>query len=284
MLKPTINKPLEPRFDWYQATVKFDENELFQVLEPLTSEFDYVVEKPKLKNYAECYRMGGLGGSLMVHLGGVNGRDHGPNVQGTGPLSPRVAELLRASGVPHSVGRADVCIDFLGDFDDCHLAFVNRCNEAGMGSKDVGSSKGSVMQLGRTVYGGSVTSAYRPCCYEKGIQLGEGYPSNFIRLEHRFMFSKAADKQMLSKLTPVEMCGLRPVARDLTETLAGLSVAPYKLNNLPKVKDWYHWMLEAYGRHIREMEADLGSPAAFGCQVMHDLNEKAIKERMRSTH
>lgn len=280
MLKPTINKPLEPRFDWYQATVKFDENELFQVLKPLTSEFDYVSEKPKLKNYEVCYRMGGVGGSLMVHLGGINGRDHGPNVQGTGPLSPRVAELLRASEVPHSVGRADVCIDFLGDFDDCHLAFVNRCNEAGMGSKDVGSSKGSVMQLGRTVYGGSVSSAYRPCCYEKGIQLGEGYPSNFIRLEHRFMFSKAADKQRLSKLTPVEMCGLRPVSRDLTETIAGLSVAPYKLTSLPKPKDVHYWMLQMFRKHFREMKEDHGTWAATGVQIGHDLDEMDIAERM----
>lgn len=281
MLKPTTNKPLDPRFDWYQATAKVDLNDVLEVMGPITHGSDMYADSPKLKGYTGLFRMGGSGGSLMIHHGGVNGDAHGPNVQGTGPLSPMVAQLLRAAEISHSVGRADVAIDFLGDFDSCHLAFVNRCNDAGMGTRDNGSSKGSVMQLGRTIYGGSKTSAYRPCCYEKGLQLGEGYPSNFLRLEHRFMFTKSADKQTLSTLTPVEMCGLRPVSRDLTESLAGLSFAPYKLTSLPKAKDWYYWMIEAYARHLAEMKDDHGSWEAVGTQIGYDYNEKVRKDRMR---
>lgn len=284
MLKPTTNKPLDPRFDWYQATAKVELNNVLEVMEPITHGSDMHSDSPKLKGYNGLLRMGGTGGSLMIHYGGVNGDAHGPNVQGTGPLSPMVAELLRGSEILHSVGRADVAIDFLGDFDACHLLFVNRCNEAGMGTRDNGSSKGSVMQLGRTIYGGSKTSSYRPCCYEKGLQLGEGYPSNFLRLEHRFTFTKAADKQRLSTLTPAEMCGLRPVSRDLTESLAGLSFAPYKLTSLPKAKDWYYWMIQAYARKLSEMEQDLGSSSALGAQISYDVEEKFAKDRMRATH
>ena len=284
MLKPTTNQPLDPRFDWYQATAKVELNDVLEVMQPLTHDSDMRADSPKLKGYNGLFRMGGTGGSLMIHYGGVNGDAHGPNVQGTGPLSPMVAELLRSAEILHSVGRADVANDFLGDFDVLRALFVDECNKSGTASDNKGSNDDSVIQKGRSICAGSKTSTYSGILYEKGLQLGDGYPSNFLRLEHRFQFSKASEKQALSTMTPMEMLGLRPLSRALTLAVCSLAIDRYKLTKLPKVKDWYHWMLEAYGRHIREMEADLGSPAAFGCQVMYDLNEKAIKERMRSTH
>lgn len=275
MIKTPTGQPLEPRFDWYQATAKIPINDVLEVLQPITFNTPLVIDAPVLKGYNCCFKLGGPGGSLRIHYDGRNGEDYGPNVQGTGPLSPQVADLLRAAGIPHSVGRADVCLDFLGDFDACHAAFVARCNEAGMASSDIGSCKDSCKQLGRSVYGGSVSSSYRPTCYEKGLQLGEGYPSNFLRLEHRFQFSKASEKQQLSTLTPLQMCGLRPVTRDLTFALAELAVEPYRLTKLPKEKRPYYWMLKMYELTLREMRLDHGSWGAVGDQIGFDLDNMA---------
>ena len=263
---------MEPLFDWYQFSTPGDLKTVREVLEPLQDLDTFQEEKPKLKGYAWAQKLGGRGGSCLIHFGGRNGDEHGPNVAGTGPMAIKVADLWRASGVPHSVGRVDVRQDALADFPTWRAAFIDRCNRAGMASRDNGSCPESVKQLGRTVYGGSTSSAYQPTIYEKGLQLGEGYPVNYLRLEHRFAFTKAHEKQALSTLSPTEIVGLRPVARDLSSDLAGLAVEPYKLTSLPKEKRAYYWMLQQYGKVIREMIDDLG-PSAVGHQLSMDLAE-----------
>jgi hypothetical protein len=263
---------MEPLFDWYQFSTPADLSVVREVLEPLESSEPFVEEKPKLKGYAWAKKMGGRGGSCLIHYGGPNGDEHGPNVAGTGPMAIKVADLWRTAAVPHSVGRVDVRQDALAQFDVWRSAFIDRCNKAGMASRDNGSCPESVKQLGRTVYGGSTSSAYQPTIYEKGLQLGEGYPTNYLRLEHRFAFTKASEKQALSTLTPSQIIGLRPVARDLSNDLAGLAVQPYKLESLPKEKRAYHWMLMQYGKVLREMIDDLG-PSAVGHQLAFDLAE-----------
>lgn len=263
---------MEPLFDWYQFSTPGDLKTVRQVLEPLQDLDTFQEEKPKLKGYAWAYKLGGRGGSCLIHYGGRNGDEHGPNVAGTGPMAIKVADLWRASGVPHAVGRVDVRQDALADFSAWRSAFIDRCNRAGMASRDNGSCPESVKQLGRTVYGGSTSSAYQPTIYEKGLQLGEGYPANYLRLEHRFAFTKAHEKQALAMLTPAQIVGLRPVARDLSEDLTGLAVQPYRLQSLPKEKRAYYWMLQQYGKVIREMLDDLG-PSAVGHQLAMDLSE-----------
>lgn len=263
---------MEPLFDWYQFSTPGDIKLVKEVLLPLQGEDQFKEEPPKLKGYAWAYKLGGRGGSCLIHYGGRNGDEHGPNVAGTGPLAIAVADLWRASDVPHSVGRVDVRQDALADFATWRAAFIDRCNKAGMASRDNGSCPESVKQLGRTVYGGSTSSAYQPTIYEKGLQLGEGYPTNYLRLEHRFAFTKAHEKQALATLTPSQIVGLRPVARDLSNDLAGLAVEPYKLASLPKEKRAYYWMLQQYGKVIREMIDDLGA-SAVGHQLALDLAE-----------
>lgn len=273
MIKTPHGEALVPTFDWYQFTAKVGIRDVQEVLQPMATVEPFREESPKLKGYAWALKLGGRGGSVMVHFGGKNGDDYGPNVQGTGPLSPQVADLFRDAGVPHSVGRADVRLDFLADYDASRLVFIDRCNSAGMSTRDAGSCPESVQQLGRTVYGGSVTSAYQPTMYQKGLQLGDGHPVNFLRLEHRFAFSKANEKVQLSTLTPLQMLGLRPVARDLSLSIAELAVKPYRLTRYPKEKTPYFWMLNQYGGVLREMQQDHGSWAAVGQQIGLDLED-----------
>jgi hypothetical protein len=140
-----------------------------------------------------------------------------------------------------------------------------------MATRDNGSCPESIKQLGRTVYGGAPSSMYCPTIYEKGLQLGEDYPKNYLRLEHRYRPSKSDEKQLVSMLTPTQIVGLRPVGRDLSKTLTGLAVAPYKLTKLPKSADAYTWMLKQYGGVLREMHIDHGSWDAVGCQLGLDL-------------
>lgn len=264
---------LLPTFDWYQATTETDPRELFEALQPFTHDNPLHDEKPKLRGYAHAKKTGGPGGSLLVHYGGPNGDTYGPNVAGTGPMAPAVSDLLRAARLPHLVSRADVRLDFLAEWDPCRLAFIDRCNRAGMASRDNGSSPESSVQLGRTVYGGSPKSAYTPTLYQKGLQLGKPYPQNYLRLEHRFAFSRRIEKLQLATLTPEQMIGLRPVARDLTRDICGLAVAPYRQDKAPPAETPYTWMLRQYGQVLRTMLDDLGSPECVGKQIFDDLNE-----------
>jgi hypothetical protein len=241
------------------------------VLAPLGQDEPFRQETPKLKGYGWAYKTGGRGGSVLVHYGGRNGDEHGPNVAGTGPLAPSVAQLVRSASIPHGVGRTDIRLDFLGDYDTCRLRFIERCNAAGMGTADAGSCPESAKQLGRTVYGGSRASVYQPTLYQKGLQLGDGHPTNYLRLEHRFAPTKATEKQQLAQLTPMQIAGLRPVSRDLSASIAELAVEPYKLTRYPKDRTPYHWMLTQYRAVFDELLQDHGSPAAVGEQLYLDL-------------
>lgn len=273
MIETLDGTTVEPVFDWYQASVKTGIRDLVQVLEPMAAEEPFHDEKPKLKGYGWALKLGGPGGSVLIHYGGKNGDDYGPNVAGTGPLAPAVAELLRGASMPHSVGRADVRLDFLGDFDLCRMLFIERCDQAGMASSDAGSCPESKHQLGRTVYGGARSSFYQPTLYQKGIQLGDGHPVNYLRLEHRFTPSKSQEKAELAALPPAFMIGMRPVSRDLTMAITHLAVAPYKLTRYPKERTPYFWMLRQYRDSLQEMRTDHGSWAAVGEQIGLDLAE-----------
>jgi len=262
--------------DWYGGTANHEVRPLLELLSGVVGDDPLQHVKPVLKGYAFADKSGGQGGSVWVHYGGPVGDKEGPHVQGTGPISPAVAHALRSASVAHKVSRVDVRQDFIGDFDQCRLAFIGRCNSAGMQSRDAGSCPESSAQLGRTVYGGSTKSVYRPTLYQKGIQLGEGFPVDYLRLEHRFMPSKSEEKAQFSRLTPIQMIGLRPVARDLSETIAALQVKPYKLDKLPKAKTPYHWMLKGYAKVYQVMLEDHGTPEAVGLQIFHDLGEMGL--------
>lgn len=270
-MKTTLSDLIVPTFDWYQFSTKTNIKLVVEALSPLQVEEKFHEEKPKLKGYAWAKKLGGRGGSCLIHYGGKNGDDYGPNIAGTGPMAVDVANLFRATNLAHQVGRADVRQDAIADFITWRTAFIDRCNAAGMATRDHGSCPESVKQLGRTVYGGAKSSVYQPTIYEKGLQLGEDYPSNYLRLEHRYAFTKAHEKEILSMLTPSEMVGLRPVARDLSDTLVGLAIAAYKLDKLPKVETPYYWMLRQYRKVILEMIDDLGA-SAVGHQFLEDLN------------
>lgn len=271
MIRTPTGEDLVPTFDWYQFSSPVGIRDVLRVLEPLGADEPFHAESPKLKGYGWALKTGGLGGSVLIHYGGTNGDEHGPNVAGTGPLAPSVADLVRQAALPHGVGRADVRLDFLGDYDACRLRFIERCNLAGMAAVDAGSCPESAKQLGRTVYGGSRTSFYRPTLYQKGLQLGDGHPVDYLRLEHRFAPTKSAEKAQLAALTPTQMTGLRPVARDLSESIAQLAVQPYKLTRYPKERSPYHWMLSQYRQVFMDLLEDHGSPAAVGQQLYLDL-------------
>jgi hypothetical protein len=276
--------PLEPAFDWYQFSTKTPIRDLMEVLAPMGLEAPFKQEKTKLKGYGWAYKLGGPGGSVLVQYGGTNGDNHGPNVAGTGPLAPKVAELVRAAGLAHGVGRVDVRLDFIGDYQKCRHAFIQRCDAAGMSPRDNGSCPESVKQLGRSVYGAAPSSAYCPTLYEKGRQMGQGLPVDYLRLEHRFAPTKSAEKAGLSVLTPEQIVGLRPVSRDLSLILTEFAAAPYKLTKNVKDRSPYFWMLNQYQKLLFEMLEDHGSWSAVGQQIGLDLEDPDFLPKEVSTH
>ena len=71
----------------------------------------------------------------------------------------------------------------------------------------------------------------------------------------------------------MQMVGCRPVARELSEGIAELAIAPYKLTRYPKERTPYHWMLQQYRSTLNELFDDHGSWACVGQQIGLDLEE-----------
>ncbi|MDN6888395.1 hypothetical protein QMO14_32985, partial [Variovorax sp. CAN2819] len=71
-MKTPSGEPLEPVFDWYQFSTPANIKDVREVLGPMTVDQPLHDEKPKLKGYAWAMKLGGVGGSVLIHYGGKN--------------------------------------------------------------------------------------------------------------------------------------------------------------------------------------------------------------------
>ena len=95
MIKTPTGHPLEPVFDWYQFSTKMEARDVIELFDPLGQDDPFKDEKPKLKGYGWAKKTGGPGGSVLIHYGGRNGDEYGPNIVGTGPAAVKVADQVR---------------------------------------------------------------------------------------------------------------------------------------------------------------------------------------------
>jgi hypothetical protein len=259
---------LSPCFDWYQATVL--RHAPPAVCSALQNGFDLADLAPARPQHG--YQRGAevKRGSATLARIWFDGNP-GVHVQGSGPNSEVVAQVLRDLG-EHRVTRADVCLDWhqSGLFDRLAYGLIAYALDHDItiiqqGDWERGQS--------RTLYLGGPKAAVRLVLYEKGWeQRAKGYPDaplEWTRLEVRVRPEKEA-RVMVSTWAPSRFLG---AARWLSGALAHVGLGQWAAQVV--TKGWRPSeteraraaCLRAYGRTLADWAAEVGGERLWDCIV-----------------
>lgn len=246
---PSINHPCPPRFDYYRVTFPawVTIRQLFKIFIEV---FDGVEPHPsscQQKQYDYCHELTTDHGSVLFFSGGYNGEKYGINMCAKGRLADDVARVLLQLDIEYKLSRADVCQDFRGNYSSIRAVIKTRCKSGRMTVTEKGTVTDAASLERRTLYGGGKTSVYQAVFYEKGLQLGAGYPEDYLRIEHRFQ-PKSFEKKSYAKLSALEMLGTHKVACKLSEEILDEEIQPFNLILPHREKDPYKYCLICYGK------------------------------------
>ena len=215
-------------FDWYQATVAVDPDELFS---KLVDDFPAIERRPVngIAQYDRCEAaFQGAYKLFDVSYGGNQGAN--PNIRSTGYFARHIGPQIRLHWPAHRVTRVDVACDFSeeGLFDKIHSVMDRIHSEQGIARKDFGFAS---PENGRTFYLGSPKSPMQIRLYEKGKKaLNEGDETadpNWIRLECQYR-PRSAEKEKFSQIDAEGIWGASLSARILIKYVLDLDPVPIK--------------------------------------------------------
>jgi hypothetical protein len=264
------------RFDWYAATIQDDP---LYVVSGLINELggSAVVVNPK-QGYTSAQAIEVDGSRIAtVFYGGRNGN---PHAYASGEHSDAFAAAVRRLWpLEHRVTRMDVAQDFdePGVFDRLLAIARDVRDERGIAYSLAGAWDHNGESLaGRTFYLGSTKSAVRVRLYEKGKELmthelPEGVePSlDLTRLEVQVR-PEQDSRYVAAQGAPVDAWGYAVWARDLLHRVMGLDVQRVTIKQ-PRRSDQdraLQAMAEQYARHIAAYSDELGTPDAFGVEIV----------------
>jgi hypothetical protein len=191
-------------FDWYQATVRADEEAVLTSLEGATW-----ANAPAINRYS-CGVQDERSG-VRVYWGG----NPGTNVLGSGGSAESAAIWLRERWPEHLPSRIDSAIDMRANFESVWTVLRGAGLREGL---ELGQSGDWVRCLkGRTFYLGSRKSDSFVRCYEKGLQLG-GDPG-WVRAE---AVSRGKTRQRREWLATAEPAAIWSVGRAARAALEGM--------------------------------------------------------------
>lgn len=262
----------EARWDWYQGTVMDDV--AAHRPQDLVDHLQEVLGAPSRTDtagrwgYATTATLRSPEGDVaaLVYYGGSQ---LWPSVQGSGAASTAVADALRA-GMRHRVSRADSALDWCGEgaweslFETCKALADERHLVLGTAGDWVRGEKG------KTLYVGSKSSAVFLRLYQKGLQLGED--PNWVRAELVIRPQKEG-RWAVAGMSPDEVWGLSPWARELRAALTGLSVPRRVMTTWSKGDDdrALQVMFHQYGAVLARKWHRIGSDDGFMRYVLEAL-------------
>lgn len=279
------------RFDWYQATVTAQVQDLRSSLGELAED-----GWERLSRVPHGYGFGDVlndadGALLRLWWGGTHDQ---PHVVASGESAQRVAEHLREYFPAHRVTRADVCQDYAepGAYDRLQELALGVARERGI---KVGTAGDHLLTLkGRTLYVGSPASHARLRVYDKAEELRakfagqyaklEAIPDQLARFEVQVRPQTVEAKAAASKAEPVALIGSAAWLRELWRQVEGAELEPFQAGAAWRASDdarAYAAMLPQYGAMLRRLRADLGSWDCVGLQIGHDLAELEAAKRLR---
>lgn len=229
MMSDGLNRPVPPRWDWMQETVREDPGLIAEVLAgTLGAELQ---SGRGMNGYERSSAVVRDGETLArVAFGGANGW---PNVIATGPSAEDVTPVLREAW-PEL--RATTRFDSANDFDEAGafdvLAGMLRAEAArtGMFINEMSSVRNGVQS--RTVYLGAPGSRVRIRLYEKGRfeqQQGREASEHWARLEAQVRPSTREARAAASQMSSTDAWGFSPTLRKLAQEALGLTVLPVRM-------------------------------------------------------
>lgn len=278
---------LEPKFDWYQATVMADD---YSPLEVFRNHLGGDVEEiPPLRGYRLGRSLKVAGSSVMkVFSGGKNRYEQERHVLTTSDDSPMGAELLRAFWPEHRVTRADVAIDVdqPGVFDWLHKeVFLPLADERLLPVTYDGDWHRN--ELGRTVYLASRKSAVHARLYEKGKQLrqtqiatdAETISTDLTRIELQVRPNKRA-KSLAAKMEPIAFFGFADWSIELIKRLTQQELKRVHINERRESDDEraLYYAATQYHAHFERLAHRLGGWEYVG-DYLHQIYLEAQAEK-----
>lgn len=277
------------RFDWYQATVRADVDQVRSLLlERLGGALEPQRKAPHGYGFAD--RLEDASGVVaQVWWGGTHAY---PHVVATGEQAQSVAELLRAELPDHSVSRADACVDYAepGAYDRLQAICVSVAEARGV---KVGTAGDHLVTMrGRTCYLGATSSHTRLRLYDKAEELRQKFaadpvrlaavPAELARLECQVRPQTPKAKAEAAKVDPVVLMGSAAWMRELMRQVSGLDLHPFEAGKSWRQSDddrAYAALLAQYGGLLRRVCADLGSWDCVGLQIGADLDRRDAAKR-----
>lgn len=258
--------PVVPRFDWMQATVMEDPEEVYEVLAGLLD--GELTPGRGLNGYHRSMAVARDGETLArVLFGGPNGW---PNVIASGAATDDVEPALRSAWDRREVTRMDSAQDFdqEGGYDRLRALMVDLHERSRIAKYEIESVKAGVRS--RTIYLGSPSSRVRVRLYEKGCfeqQMGNAEASaGWVRLEAQIRPTGQDARQRAAELTAAEAWGFSKWTLELGQLAMGLDVEPVtmQLRRDPDYARAMRALERQYSATLREAVRHEGSWEAVG--------------------
>jgi hypothetical protein len=269
------------RFDWYQATIPENPMVLVNLLQNTYGENVQVREGRGLHGYRQRFDIVGEDFVLAsVLAGGENGH---PNAWASGPETDAFQAIIRehwGGFMEHRVTRFDAAEDFDQEGAYEALRRVVRAVAKSEGVKGLEIVPEDAAE-GRTFYAGAPTSAVRLRLYEKGKQERakakepETIPANWTRIEVQVR-PKQDSGFVAAMVSPEKAWGFSTWTQDVAKRALELDVPRVQIKPWRESDDDRAWryMLRQYGPLLLRVKGDLGSWAAVGAQIGHDIHSK----------
>lgn len=275
------------RFDWYQATLR-DEHAAGHP-EAWIALFSEQLGCPSWDGTTDHGRWGyGARAVVRDRDGNVavsvfyGGSQAWPSVSGTGAAAPAVARALRGHGWPHTVTRADVCLDWdqMGAWDRLFPICRDLSDRRHLAQKCIGDWLRA--ETGRTFQIGGKGSTVVARLYEKGYEREangvSGASKDWVRLEIEVHPPKLPAQTLAARMEPGEFWGMSPWARELLGLVQGVDVPRVHLHESSRGDDSraLATLVYQYGGTLGRLRQRLGSDEEVGRWLMARIMEDEI--------
>jgi hypothetical protein len=269
---------MEPKFDWYTASIPTKPQCVVQALEGSFEFADAIPTTPR-QGYEKAYKIT-RGETVLATV--MWGGNTGSNVyaSASGPQSPEFSQIIRREFPYHGLLRADVALDFdeEGAWESLSGLAIATADQYNLKVEHHGDFHRQ--ENGRTINVGSRSSAAYKRLYEKGKQLKLDQHPFWVRDELEFKPQNARAKLAYASASPVEIWHSTKWTRTVWETLFGpsatLCVAPAGSIRVPGDDERaLEFMAKQYGNVLRrKLESMGGDVESFGLLIARMIATK----------
>jgi hypothetical protein len=277
------------KFDAYAGNVRG--HQFHEVVGVLEAQLQGTACRGKpMRRYGEVVRIE-QAGHCAVWIG-EDQRNECIYFEGKGESSPELAAAVRQH-FEHTVSRGDVAEDFdePGAFEKLQAivrAYKGERVKAGFVALPDDLADGRTWAAGRRG-GVAYTRVYEAGKHPDRLHLGR---PNWARAELEVRPHYARDKQAAASMTPAEFWGFAGWTKAVGEALMNVEVPRFEPARRDQSFDrTTEYICRAFGKHLREMLADLGDPvcvwrefeAVWQKQEREDIVRRAMKGRTSPT-